>query len=240
MLERSDVTVSRVIYDDIEVSETSTASAQMLAPPFRQSRRARGANLDRSYLFTKSSSGEGRGRLRRGDGQCQHSFCDVAAQSASAASYQPDVRRCVHTVFLSAFVIVVNCLARAATFFRSRLNASQALGNEIMGFGVRTGFENKPDAPLAFTFRFLFVLPFRFIELTPRLMGIRLNIFTIETNTYRVSVWNCDICATSCGGEISTTDAPHSGFESLNPRSPPDPRLEEESVSNCLIAFHAE
>ena len=27
---------------------------------------------------------------------------DVAAQSASAASYQPDFRRCVHTVFLSA------------------------------------------------------------------------------------------------------------------------------------------
>ena len=34
-----------------------------------------------------------------------------------------------------------------------------------MGFGVRTGFEISRMLPLAFTFRFLFVLPFRFIDL---------------------------------------------------------------------------
>ncbi len=34
-----------------------------------------------------------------------------------------------------------------------------------MDFGVRTGFETNRMLPLAFTFRFLFVLPFRFIDL---------------------------------------------------------------------------
>jgi hypothetical protein len=34
-----------------------------------------------------------------------------------------------------------------------------------MGFGVRTGFETSRMLPFAFTFRFLFVLPFRFIDL---------------------------------------------------------------------------
>ena len=34
-----------------------------------------------------------------------------------------------------------------------------------MGFGVRTGFETSRVLPLAFAFRFLFALPFRFIEL---------------------------------------------------------------------------
>ena len=40
-----------------------------------------------------------------------------------------------------------------------------------MGFGVRTGFETSRMLPLAFTFRFLFVLPFRFIELHSQIDG---------------------------------------------------------------------
>jgi len=42
-----------------------------------------------------------------------------------------------------------------------------------MGFVCRTGFETSRVLPLAFTFRFLFVLPFRFNTYTPRMMQMR-------------------------------------------------------------------
>src|SRR5258707_10818526 len=103
LLEGCDVTVSRVIYDDIEVSENVNRHLhRCLRRLFVSHVESSGANLIAILIHQIFEAARVAGGCDEAMASCQHSFCDVAAQSASAASYQPDVRRCVHTVFLSA------------------------------------------------------------------------------------------------------------------------------------------
>src|SRR5256714_10528181 len=92
LLERSDVTVSRVIYHDIEVSENVNRHLhRCLRRLFVSHVERSGANLIAILIHQISEAARVAGGCDEAMASCQHSFCDVAAQSASAASYQPDV-----------------------------------------------------------------------------------------------------------------------------------------------------
>src|SRR5882762_4222306 len=103
LLERSDVTVSRVIYDDIEASESVDCHLhRCLRRLFVGHVEGSRPNLIAVLIHQIFEAARVAGGCDEAMTSRQHSFCDVAAQSASAARYQPDFRRCVHTVFLSA------------------------------------------------------------------------------------------------------------------------------------------
>src|SRR5437773_3326939 len=98
LLERSDVTVSRVIYDDIEVSENVNRHLhRCLRRLFIGHVEGSGANLIAILIHQIVEAARVASGCDEAMTSCQHSFRDVAALSACAASYQPDVRRCVHT-----------------------------------------------------------------------------------------------------------------------------------------------
>src|SRR5882757_1808259 len=103
LLERSDVTVSRVIYDDIEVSENVNRHLhRCLRRLFVSHVERSGANLIAILIYQIFEAARIAGGGDEAMASGENCFCDVAAQSASATSYQPDFRRCVHIVFLSA------------------------------------------------------------------------------------------------------------------------------------------
>src|SRR5881394_1297313 len=93
LLEWSDVTVSRVIYDDIEASESADCHLhRCLGRLFVGHVEGSRPNLIAVLIHQIFEAARVAGGCDEAMASCQHSFCDVAAQSASAASYQPDVR----------------------------------------------------------------------------------------------------------------------------------------------------
>src|SRR5216117_2392324 len=75
----------------------------------------------------------------------------------------------------------------------------------------------------------------------PRELPMRLKHLYYQTDSNRVSEWNCDTCDTLCRLQRSNiTDAPRSVCASHNPRFPDRFRTSKrKSVSSCLTAFHA-
>src|SRR5438477_9908799 len=92
LLERSDVAVSRVIYEDIEVSENVNRQLhRCLRRLFVGHVERSGATLIAIFNHQIVEAARVAGGCNEAMTSGQHSFCDVAAQSASAASYQPDI-----------------------------------------------------------------------------------------------------------------------------------------------------
>src|SRR5205807_8895652 len=124
LLERSDVAISSVIYDDTEVSESVNCHLhRFLGRLFVGHVEGSRPNLIAVLIHQIFEAARVAGGCDEAMTSCQHSFRDVAAQSASAASYQPDVRRCVHTVFPFSVVICCQLPCSCCDIFRSRLNA---------------------------------------------------------------------------------------------------------------------
>jgi hypothetical protein len=83
----------------------------MLVRPFVSHVERSGANLIAILIHQIFEAARVAGGCDEAMASGQHSFCDVAAQSASAASYQPDFRRCVHTVsFQSCDLLLIDLL----------------------------------------------------------------------------------------------------------------------------------
>src|SRR6266481_6363027 len=93
LLERSDVTVSRVIYDDIEVSENVNRHLhRCLRRLFVSHVERSGANLIAILIHQIFEAARVAGGCDEAMASCQHSFSDVTTQTACAAGYQPDFR----------------------------------------------------------------------------------------------------------------------------------------------------